>query len=383
MAELNRQDMDILESYAKDGNRELYWNYLAQHPGNDGYGLLALGVVRNDNMPGAIANAFAQNHARMHDGRSLTEREWENFGQDLVKRDFGRRQIHMADKRHDLALNLPVDDVQRAHDDAFRTVGIDPDAWTPRLLLEAARRHGGEAAAEDVWHQMLDNRTWGLDRLTATMSDIAVHYNDAQLPTSRYMSALAAATAVASQDRSHADPDVIGGLHFYYVYDHREREWSSVTASPLGPAISRVTDPRTVAELDDARAVRLERQAKSGDFHSLDPHREIAKSPRSLADAGSSLAPETQAASLGNPVASRNTLDDLFTRLTDAAMNRDIAGMRAVGWKFRQSEEGQSWLQAGRDYNEAQRQAALDAQPAEQAAMQQAAPVRSGPVMSM
>ena len=59
MSGLNRQDIEILRSYAEDGNRELYWNYLAQKPGNDGYGLLALGVVRNDNVPGAVANSYA------------------------------------------------------------------------------------------------------------------------------------------------------------------------------------------------------------------------------------------------------------------------------------------------------------------------------------
>src|SRR5690606_23957037 len=140
--------MDILERYAEKGNRELYWNYLAQHEGSDGYGLLALGVVRNDSMPGAVANNFAQNHARNHDGRVPSEREWEQFGQDLVVRDLVRRQHWMERQRPDLALNLPVKDVQHAHDKSFQDYGIDPNAWTPRQLLEAARRQGGEDAAE-------------------------------------------------------------------------------------------------------------------------------------------------------------------------------------------------------------------------------------------
>src|SRR3546814_1575277 len=66
MSGLDSGDMHILGWYAEQGNRELYWNYLAQHEGSDGYGLLALGVVRNDNMPGAVANNFAQSHARSH-----------------------------------------------------------------------------------------------------------------------------------------------------------------------------------------------------------------------------------------------------------------------------------------------------------------------------
>src|SRR3546814_1869696 len=82
MARLDQRDMAILHHYVEEQNRELYWNYLAQHEGNDGYGLLALGVVRNDSMPGAVANNFAQNHARSHDDRVLTEPDWEEFGQD-------------------------------------------------------------------------------------------------------------------------------------------------------------------------------------------------------------------------------------------------------------------------------------------------------------
>src|SRR3546814_20664160 len=84
--------MDILGFYAQGGNRELYWNYLAQHEGSDGYGLLALGVVRNDSMPGSVANNFARNHARSHDDRVLGEREWEQFGQDLIAYDLERRK---------------------------------------------------------------------------------------------------------------------------------------------------------------------------------------------------------------------------------------------------------------------------------------------------
>lgn len=56
MSGLTDKDIRVLSSYAKEGNRELYWNYLAQLPENDGYGLLALGVVRNDSLPGRVAN---------------------------------------------------------------------------------------------------------------------------------------------------------------------------------------------------------------------------------------------------------------------------------------------------------------------------------------
>ena len=90
MSGLNQKDIEILQQYASKGNRELYWNYLAQKEGSDGYGLLALGVVRNDNLPGQVANAYAQLEASdQHDrnprlqNRTLTERQLEDFGQTL------------------------------------------------------------------------------------------------------------------------------------------------------------------------------------------------------------------------------------------------------------------------------------------------------------
>src|SRR3546814_11968756 len=95
---------------------------------------------------------------------------------------------------------------------------------------------------------------------------------------------------MASQDRPVTDPDVIGATGFYYLYDRNAREWSSVASGGVaGPVMRRVTDPERIAELDDARAVRLERQEKAAQFHPLDPARErgISESPWPLAQAGS------------------------------------------------------------------------------------------------
>ncbi|WP_242112844.1 XVIPCD domain-containing protein [Luteimonas aquatica] len=291
--------MDILRGYAETGNRELYWNYLARHEGSDGYGLLALGVVRNDNMPGAVANAYAQNFARSENGRNLSEREWETFGENLVSRDFERRQLRMAEGRPDLALNLPVSDVQLAHDQTFRRHGIDPNAWTPRRLLEAAHRQGGDEAAQQVWGNMLNNAALGIGRAGITSWDVMYTYNDEQMPATRYMLDLAGASAMAANARSNVDPDVIGASNFYYMYDRNAREWSSVSSGGMaGPMIRRVTDAGTIAELDDARRVRLERQEQAREFHPDDPNRErgIARSPFTLADAGPDAAPGTQTA---------------------------------------------------------------------------------------
>lgn len=333
MTGLNQQDMDILERYASAGNRELYWNYLAQHEDSDGYGLLALGVVRNDSMPGAVANNFAQNHARSHDDRVLSEREWEQFGVDLIQQDLKRRQLHMKNDRPDLALNLPVKDVQYAHDKSFRDYEIDPNAWTPRQLLEAARRQGGEDAAEGVWHAMLDNNALGLGlgigRAGITLGDI-VRYDDEQLHALRYTGALAGASAMASQDRPVTDPDVIGATGFYFLYDRNAREWTSVASGGMaGPVMRRVTDPGRVAELDDARAVRLERQEKATQFHPLDPARErgISRSPWTLAEAGSP--PRDTRAAMADPTHTDHPDHRLYAGSRDAVHRLDASLGRA------------------------------------------------------
>lgn len=342
MAGLNQQDIDILRHYADRGNRELYWNYLAQTPGNDGYGLLALGVVRNDNMPGKVANQYAQNQASSVNGLRLSEREWDRFGQDLVERDFALRLDHFENGRGHRALNLPVKEVQQAHDDAFESTGITRNAWTPRQLLEAARRHGNEPEAEHVWSSMLNNGRLGMERLTDTLRSTAWAYNDSQLDATAYLGRLTLATAAAANSRASTDPNTVGANNYYHHYDAREGAWYTVNGAAMSAGgwggYRRVTDPAQIETLNDTRALRLEQQERARDFHPLDPHRNLARSPRTLADAGPAIQPD-------------NT-DALFNRLTDAAMARDTEGMRAASQTWRASAEGQQWLQTGQAHNE-------------------------------
>jgi len=392
MAGLDPRDIDILRYYAKEGNRILYWNYLAQHPGNDGYGVLALSVVRNDNMPGAIANAYAQLQASMQNHRHLSEREWETFGQDLIRRDLASREAQLAKHRPDLALNLPVKDVQKAHDAAFDEVHITPDAWTPRHLLEAARRNGSEADAEGIWRTMLDSSALGTKRLGLTTKDILACDHDRPLEGSAYLARLTVATGTAADSLAYDDPHRIGGRHLYVQYFPRQHLWQEVNSASGSPTYTLVTDPREVQELNDARAVRLERQEKATQFHPDDPHRTVKKSPFTLADAAPELTtPSTQVAEQASPAQSRTShapgsIDDLFERLTHAAMKRDFDGLHAVGWEYMQSTAGQQWLQSGRDHLQAQReQDALAAQQAlaQQAAQEAAVQQHRGPVMRM
>ncbi|MCD9033722.1 hypothetical protein LDO32_18580 [Luteimonas sp. Y-2-2-4F] len=291
MSGLTEKDIGILETYSRSGNRELYWNYLAQTSGNDGYGLLALGVVRNDNMPGATANAYAQGYARVQqsehgsefaDRKNISEREWDRFGQRLVEEDFARRTTYLEEGRPDLALNLPVRDVQGAHDQAFRDHRIDPNAWTPRILLEAVRRQGGEAAAERVWGDMLDNDARGLARAAATTRHAAEYLAGPQ--QRRYAGDVGLAYAEAAVTLPATDPDRIGARN---VYHQREGEgtWTFVVMHAHGISTLPVREPARLAELEDTHALRLERQQRQQQFHPDDGYRPLAASPRLLAQA--------------------------------------------------------------------------------------------------
>jgi hypothetical protein len=286
MSGLNNQDIRILRHYAENGNRELYWNYIAQKPDDDNYALLALGVVRNDNAPGQVANSYAQNYAREHNGVNLSERQWERFGADLVRADLAARERQMSANRPDLALNLPVRDVQNAHDVTFRRYGIDENAWTPRLLLDASRRHGGEPEAERLWANMMDNSYLGIGRGLGTMRDAAHRYNDGQFNATSYLADIGVARAEAVVSRPNTDPDVIGATSVYYAYNKRDADWSLVSTSMAGVHVSDVRDTRKLAELNDAREVRLERQQMKDDFHPADPNRnrQIISSPWTFAE---------------------------------------------------------------------------------------------------
>ena len=65
MAGLNEQDMKALMRCAYAGNRGLYFNFPAKKEGNDGYGQLAPGVVRNVDAPAATAGSFTGRQARV------------------------------------------------------------------------------------------------------------------------------------------------------------------------------------------------------------------------------------------------------------------------------------------------------------------------------
>ncbi|MGB9101285.1 MAG: XVIPCD domain-containing protein [Stenotrophomonas indicatrix] len=284
MSGLTEHDLRILGSYAKEGNRELYWNYLSQLPGADGYGTLALGVVRNDSLPGRVANSYAQSVAStQHDEGSrfpnavLTERQWESFGQTLLDRDLELRQKWMTERRPDLALNLPGADVMLAHDRAFDQHQLDPNCWTPRVLLQAALEKSGPQKLEQIWTNMLDNDGGGIPRVKNTSVDAITQLGWKE--GGEYLAKLGGHEFRAVGELSAVSPNAIGRHDDLSLYFERDNKWVHFR-SVDGLLIKRdVTEPERIAELNDAREVRMERQQKATQFHPEDPYRTITRSP--------------------------------------------------------------------------------------------------------
>ncbi|WP_372391446.1 XVIPCD domain-containing protein [Xanthomonas sp. NCPPB 3582] len=307
MSGLTGRDIEILASYADKGNRELYWNYLSQLDGADGYGTLALGVVRNDSLPGQVANSYAQDYARtQHDTGSrfanadLSERQWEEFGQTLLKKDLELRQIWFRQDRPDLALNLPGASVMLAHDQAFLDHELDPNCWTPRVLLQAALEKSGPQKLEQIWTNMLDNGYAGATRISNTGYETFAQMGLAA--GSEYLAKLGTTEAIQMlEGRSAVDPNVIGSNSFYAMYFEKEQKWVNVSAGGGHLSMREETNPGRIAELDDARAVRLERQQKATQFHEDDPYRSITRSPftASVDDMPDRMLPPTKLADIG------------------------------------------------------------------------------------
>ncbi|URL57885.1 hypothetical protein IM816_14895 [Luteibacter flocculans] len=299
---LTPTNLGVLRHYANTENRELYWNYLAQLPGNDGYGRLALGVVRHDNMPGKIANLYAQNYAREHNGKVFSEREWDNFGIDLMRRDLAYREQRMGEGETRLALNLPVKQVQDAHDQSFRQLRVDVNAWTPRKLLEAARREGErdaqreqtcatergevlpgatldriiEAPAERIWSIMLNDQALGLHRGKDTLLGLVAAQDMSLADRAAYARDMGAAYVGALNERPHDSPNVIGRNDHYYMRD-RHGEWMEIRhAEPVmgirHDQLDDVTEPQR-RTLEDTRDLRLHRAAAREAFHPDDAGR--------------------------------------------------------------------------------------------------------------
>ena len=58
-----------------------------------------------------------------------------------------------------------------AHDRAFERHELDPNCWTPRVLLQAAEQKSGPEKLEQIWTNMLNNDYAGGPRVGNTSVD--------------------------------------------------------------------------------------------------------------------------------------------------------------------------------------------------------------------
>lgn len=163
-----------------------------------------------------------------------------------------------------------------------------------------------EPEMEKVWQQMLNNDALGLDRPADTLFGLAFRYSDRQLGALAYAKDLGMADAEGTQSWPVSDPNVIGTQSLHYEYDGRSRGWNMVsgTSSPNALAmmsqpetqVRPATDPQTLTKLDDARAVRMERNANVTQIAPGYPYLKLAKSPFVLADSPSQVSTESRLA---------------------------------------------------------------------------------------
>ncbi|KRG55204.1 hypothetical protein ABB25_12950 [Stenotrophomonas koreensis] len=292
MKGLTEKDLQILQHYAAEGNRVLYFNYLAALEGVDKYPAMALGVGNNDSLAGQIANRHVagfvarqqSEHGSQHPDRTdMTERDWEQFGIELIRQDLERRQFHMRRGDAHLALNLPGEDVKLSHERAFEKYELDPRAWTPQAAMEAVLAAHGEKAMQAYWEMQLDG---GLLNMGAWRAGETMVRNTlergwwdggiANLGLVAHGSATLLSQG-ADPTLSYQDPNriVLAGS----LYQHTDQGWMLATRDNAfkdglpHDRLHPLADPALREVLDDTRQLRLEKQQLRQDYHPDDPNR--------------------------------------------------------------------------------------------------------------
>lgn len=91
MPALTQTDINVLQSYSQNGQRERYWGYLAAL--GDKYAVRALEVVQNTSVFGQLANNHAAAFVPDALKATFTESTWNDFGKELMRADFAAREI--------------------------------------------------------------------------------------------------------------------------------------------------------------------------------------------------------------------------------------------------------------------------------------------------
>lgn len=258
----------------------------------DKYPAMALGVVNNDSLAGQIANRHAAGYvarqqseqgSKYPDRPDMTERDWEQFGIELIRQDLERRQHHFKEGAAHLALNLPGKDVMLSHERAFDKYELDPRAWTPQAAMEAVLAARGEKAMQAYWEMQLDGGllNMGVWRASETMrrNSLDRGWWDGGIANLGLV-AKGWETVVAQgvdPTLNYQNPDriVLGGS----LYQHTNQGWMLATRDNAfkdglpHDRLHPLADTALREVLDDTRQLRLEKQQLRQDYHPDDPNR--------------------------------------------------------------------------------------------------------------
>ena len=124
MPALIQRDVNILQSYADNGQRERYWGYLAAL--GDKYAVRALEVVQNSSMFGQLANNHATAFVPGALKATFNEAGWNEFGKGLMRADLAARKGLFNDGigTGDRGLTLDGETIRRYHKTVFSANGI-------------------------------------------------------------------------------------------------------------------------------------------------------------------------------------------------------------------------------------------------------------------
>lgn len=224
MAGLTRQDLDILLHYAEQGNRGLYWHYLANQPGSDGYAALTLDALRHNSQQGMALNHYLILFTSMVKGTDFTELDQEQLDIALMVKDLNERRKLVAQGKNLMALNLPVEQVIQSHQEAFELLDIDPDGWFANIWLKAARKRN-QQAAQQLWLQLIHQRGQGIAQQLATQEEEEWLLDETDFNTADHETRLKMAWRRAARDRRYHTPWHIAHRHRKFVYHNKNRMW--------------------------------------------------------------------------------------------------------------------------------------------------------------
>lgn len=160
---LTQSQLAVLDAHARAGDRIAYYHSLAEF--GDEYGALALGVVLNDTISGASANAYFLSTALVEVG-VVSKDQLAEISLQLMLADNDIRQVNNGE--------ASVDDIQIYHDEVFgRVANVSVNAWTPDYYLRSFDNPSDRQAA---WNRLIEDGVFGFVTISARSGEYVDEY---------------------------------------------------------------------------------------------------------------------------------------------------------------------------------------------------------------